>query len=460
MRITPRLFVAFLAGTVIGAFTIVLLKTYSIFLPTLATGNPSGISKEEISTSTAEGDQPIQSKKSYKCENPYLQPGYVWYKNYEEETQTTWIPFYPSLLDQSYSSVIVQSTGDPADPYTKDGDPYFPTERPPLRVLAESPHQWMQDIVRHYTLYNTSLGKKPNKPTPLTADEDHEQAELEDGLFWLRDRRVLIVSDSVDRYQSEYICNRLDLAMTHSPHGRQTASWCHIPMWNLTFMNWHIASVSPTKPRWWWIETMKIVAVEDRWKEYYLPTLNDTIGMNGKSPDLILFHSGLWDHTFFIRAPEAVGGRVSFGRSLNWRELRFYMQRIRMVINMLREQFGDDVPMICRSVTLKKSLYSNVSIMNLDRAARFVCNELGVEMMEFGDIIRGYFQFYKDMVHIDRGPLSVMWANMMFWYLFRTQGGVEVRGRLTEMPANSTEVVNVTAQWHRCHGEFMTAKRY
>ncbi|KAK9483911.1 hypothetical protein V1527DRAFT_484375 [Lipomyces starkeyi] len=313
-------------------------------------------------------------------------------------------------------------------------------------------------MVRHYQLYNSSLAVKADGSS--RSPQALEREELDNRLYWLRNRRILIVSDSVDRYQSEYICHRLGLELTQSNKGSQTASWCHIPMWNLTLMNWHVASVSPTKPAWWWIQSMRIVDVEERWTEYYLPTLNDTIGMNGKSPDLILFHTGLWDHTYFIRAPEAVGGKASWARSLNWRELRFYMQRVRMVITMLRQQFGDDVPIMCRSVTLKKSVPSNVSILNLDRAARFVCNELDIEMMEFGEIIRGYFEFYKDMVHIDRGPLSVMWANMMFWYLFRTQGGVEVRGDLIEMPTKGTEIVNVAKEWNTCHDDFMNAKHY
>ncbi|KAK9385512.1 hypothetical protein V1515DRAFT_607666 [Lipomyces mesembrius] len=459
-----RLFLAIV--TLIGIATLanLLQSFYRPYLPTittLSTTNRSelhgSISHEESASRTSSG-QAVKNKNLDICENPYLQPGYVWYSDTKEETNTTWVPFYPSLLDESYSSTTLETTGEPVDPYTSDGDPYFPTEQPPQELLNVSPHPWMQDMVRHYKLYNSSLALKAGASS--RSPEALEREELENRLHWLRNRRILVVSDSVDRYQSEYICNRLGLELTHSKKGRQTASWCHIPMWNLTLMNWHIASVSPTKPAWWWIQSMEIVDVEERWTEYYLPTLNDTIGMNGKSPDLILFHTGLWDHTYFIRAPEAVGGKASWARSLNWRELRFYMQRVRMVITMLRQQFGDDVPIMCRSVTLKKSLPSNVSILNLDRAARFVCNELDIEIMEFGEIVRGYFEFYKDMVHIDRGPLSVLWANMMFWYLFRTQGGVEVRGDLKEMPTNGTEIVDVAKEWNTCHDDFMNAKRY
>ncbi|KAK9350365.1 hypothetical protein V1523DRAFT_420076 [Lipomyces doorenjongii] len=460
-----RLFLAIVALIGIVTFANLLQSFYRPYLPTitsLSTTNRSDVHENishEDSASRISSGQGVKNKNLDICENPYLQPGYVWYSNTTEETNTTWVPFYPSLLDESYSSTTLETTGEPVDPYTSDGDPYFPTEQPPQELLDVSPHPWMQDIVRHYKLYNSSLALKQGGSSSRSR-EVLEREELENRLHWLRNRRILIVSDSVDRYQSEYICNRLGLELINSNKGRQTASWCHIPMWNLTLMNWHIASVSPTKPAWWWIQSMQIVNVEERWTEYYLPTLNDTIGMNGKSPDLILFHTGLWDHTYFIRAPEAIGGKASWARSLNWRELRFYMQRVRMVITMLREQFGDDVPIMCRSVTLKKSLPSNVSILNLDRAARFVCNELDIEIMEFGEIIRGYFEFYKDMVHIDRGPLSVLWANMVFWYLFRTQGGVEVRGDLIEMPSNGTEIVNVAKEWNTCHGDFMNAKRY
>ncbi|KAK9238644.1 hypothetical protein V1525DRAFT_101120 [Lipomyces kononenkoae] len=418
----------------------------------------SNRSDEAICHEESATKKPIKSTKLAICENPYLQPGFVWYNDTKEETQTTWVPFYPNLLDQSYSLTTLRSTREPVDPYTSDGDPYFPTEAPPQELLDIAPHQWMQDIVRHYELHKASVASETGQSS--RSRQVLELEELENRLVWLRNRRILIVSDSVDRYQSEYICNRIGNGLTHSKQGRQTAAWCHIPAWNFTLMNWHIASVSPTRPSWWWVKEMAIVNVEERWTEYYLPTLKDTIGMNGKSPDLILFHTGLWDHTYFIRGPEALGQNATWSRSLNWRELRFYMQRMRMVVSMLRAQFGDDVPIMCRSVTLKRSLPSNVSILNLDRAARFVCNELDIEIMEFGEIIRGYFDFYKDTVHIDRGPLSVLWANMILWSLFRTQGGVEVRGELVKMPTNSTEVVNVAEGWNRCHNDFMNAKRY
>ncbi|KAK9235561.1 hypothetical protein V1525DRAFT_409596 [Lipomyces kononenkoae] len=448
--IQARSFVAVVGLIGISSLASLLLVFYIHRYPVTILPGANG-SDESIVREGSAAKGPIKGARLDICENPYLQPGFVWYNDTQEETQTSWVPFYPNLLEQSYALTKVEPTDEPADPTTSDGDPYFPTESPPEELLDVAPHQWMQDMVRHYQLSNANESQLCHSP---------EFRELEERLLWLRNRRVLIVSDSVDRYQSEYICNRLGLGLTHSKKGRQTAAWCHIPAWNLTLMNWHIASVSPTRPSWWWIEEMAVVSVEERWTEYYLPTLSDTIGMNGKSPDLILFHTGLWDHTYFIKGPEARGQNATWSRSLNWRELRFYMQRLRMVITMLRTQFGDDVPIMCRSVTLKKSLFSNVSILNLDRAARFVCNELDIEIMEFGEIITGYFEFYKDMVHIDRGPLSVLWANMIFFNLFRTQGGVEVRGELRKIPSNSTKVVNAAEGWNTCHNYFMNAKHY
>ncbi|KAK9469163.1 hypothetical protein V1512DRAFT_268848 [Lipomyces arxii] len=286
-----------------------------------------------------------------------------------------------------------------------------------------------------------------------TTVDQRELDDLASNLQWVHNRRILLVSDSVDRYQSEYVCNRVGEVLVNGKRGKQSTAICHIPLFNLTFINWHVASTSMTRPDWWWVENMDIVPIETRWEKFYLPTLNETIGTNGHSPDLIMIHSSLWDHTFFVNAPQTAGGKVDFSRSLNWREMRFYMMRFKYLVSLLRDLYGADVPMLCRATTYKKSLLSNLSIHDLDRASRYVCHELGIEVMEFGSINQGFFQMYKDMVHVNRGPTSILWANMMFWYLFRVMGGVEVKGELVKMPPEIE--VNRSAEWNRCHTSFM-----
>ncbi|KAK9466676.1 hypothetical protein V1512DRAFT_263183 [Lipomyces arxii] len=423
--------------------------------------------QEVIQEIRVERDKSVtQTVDEGKCLNPYSQKGFIWFPNDKEETDTTYVPFYPGMLEQPFAS-IWNEDGTPTDP-TINGDRYYPDDRPPYDLMATAPHRWMQDFRRHYILLQKSRGNtvsddddsdaalaNPRKPIYTKLEEAELQA-LEERLSWIRNTRVLIVSDSVDRYQATFMCDRFGEALVTGPTGHQTASWCHVPYWNFTVTNWHISSTSTTRPDWWWLKNMAVVPFERRWKEFYQGSVRDVIGMNGKSPDLLIFQTGIWDHKMFVTGRRAKDNAVDFNyqRSLNWREMRFYMQRVRKIIGMMRSTFGDDVPLLFRVTTLRQGDFENVGIHNIIRAARFVSRELNIEVMEFGSLVQGYFQFYIDQLHVGKGPLSVLWSNMMFWYLFRTQGGIEVKGELMKLP-EPQEQKNVVQNWKLCHDVFM-----
>ncbi|KAK9321111.1 hypothetical protein V1517DRAFT_327248 [Lipomyces orientalis] len=402
------------------------------------------------------------SKDDTTCLNPYAQKGYVWFSDKREEINTTWVPFYSGLLNQKYAAAWNED-GSPAEPVFNAADVYS-DDRPPSEVLDTTPHKWMQDIARlHLLLLKGSMidedgiriepGKKGKE---LTVDEQNEIKELEQRLFWVKHRRIVILSDSVERYQHAFLCGRLGQAPVIGPYGAQTTTWCHVPYLNFTVLHWHLSSTSTSRPDWWWLSEMKVVPIEERWKKYYLPTVNLTIGVNGKSPDLVIFQSSLWDHRMFVEARRA--DKHEFGldlhRPLNWRELRFYMQRIRYIVGLFRELYGDDFPLLYRATTLRREKFGNVGLYDLGRAARFVAHELDIEIMEFGQMVQGYEQFYFDIVHIGKGPLSVLWANMVFWYLFRALGGVEVKGQLVRMP-NESGPYKLIDNWDVCHDVYM-----
>ncbi|KAK9469159.1 hypothetical protein V1512DRAFT_255618 [Lipomyces arxii] len=381
----------------------------------------------------------ISTGNRHACENPYIQPGYLLNKGPGIEYATSWVPFYPGLLD---------TDADDSTVLMKNKHPYYPDGLPPNALLETAPHQWMQNLIKQYR-----LADKNKTASSLNEDEKQLLFSLNADLEWLRDMRILFLSDSVDRYQIQYICERLDQPFRLGQGGIQATSSCHIPHLNVTFVNWHFASTSVSRPDWWWMKNMHTVKFEDRWDEIYKPTIPAVIGANGRSPDLILINAGLWDYTFFLNAPKNYDGPVKMDRSLNWRELKFYMQRLRHIIRLVRQEFGDNVPMICRTTTFKKSLYTNSAIFDLNRAQRFVCRDQDIEIFDYGDLVSGRFKMYKDMVHIARGPLSMLWSNMLFWYLYRVRGGVEYRGKLLEVPGPS--YIDPSEGWKKCHTALM-----
>ncbi|KAK9479738.1 hypothetical protein V1514DRAFT_327281 [Lipomyces japonicus] len=403
-------------------------------------------------------DSSYYDDEQFTCLNPYQQPGFLWYPvaNSGEERNTAWIPYYDGLLDEPYS-LLQDKTGIPADPILKNFDRDFPDGPPDEELRQTAPANWMQQLQRHDALHKRSDKVSKPKSPALKPEEIKELEALEEKLFWLRNSRVLLLSDSVDRYESGFVCFRFGGWLTISKHGYQTTADCTLKYWNATFMNWHLASLSTIRPEWWWMKDMKVVPFEQRWDAYYKETIKDIVGMNGIGPDLIIVNSALWDLSYFATGRKARGKtkELEFGRPLNWRELRFYMQRLRAVLNRMRTEFGDNVPMLFRGVTSRNDDPMRAGALNLDLASRFVCRDFGIEIMEFGRLIQGYTNFYKDDVHFALGPASVLWSNMVFWHLFRARGGIEVKGEILKLPSKTDEYVTPQDAWKKCHSKFI-----
>ncbi|KAK9368150.1 hypothetical protein V1509DRAFT_653426 [Lipomyces kononenkoae] len=278
--------------------------------------------------------------------------------------------------------------------------------------------------------------------------------EYESLLSWVKNRRMLMVSDSVDRFQTAFFCDLLDQAPVIG-QGRHSTYWCHIPYLNLTLMHWHIASFVANKPPWGWWKDMRIVTVEERWTEFFQPTFDKVIGMNGRSPDLIMLQSGLWDQQMYAAAYMTDNGEKEpdYSRPLNWPELRFFMQRERSLITLIRQEFGNDVPIVYRMSTFPRVKSWHSTLHDINRAARFVAHETDMEIMDFGNMVHGHEHLYFDGAHLGPAALPI-WANMWLWYLFRGQGGIEVKGSIIQMPTED-KPYNLSQNWNFCHEPFM-----
>ncbi|KAK9466677.1 hypothetical protein V1512DRAFT_163953 [Lipomyces arxii] len=379
-----------------------------------------------------------------QCLNPYNQQGMLYIP--EDDVYTTaWVPFYSGLLDERYSRLTLPKNI-PADPLIYNFRA-FPTNPPPVPMLKTSPVPWFSMLMEYNDLARTS-------DRLYSTDIQRRLAELKTDLAWLVDRRVLIVSDTVDRNILSDLCNYFSQEMMIDTSIPEYAVMsCHLPDWNFTVSNWYMSTISTSRPKFWWIPKITEVPFQSRMTKYFMQN-QDIIGTKGK-PDLVIMQSSLMDHEYFARARKEyyIANKIEYTRVLNWRELIYYMQRLRSVIGLLRSTFGGDMPMVWRATTLERRTGTNGAVYNLDRAARFVCSEMDVEVMEYGSLIGPLFDEYLNTLNLKKGPLTVLYANMMLYYLFRTQGGIEVKGQFTLPPE---EDVSLGTAWKYCHETFMS----
>ncbi|KAK9383290.1 uncharacterized protein V2V93DRAFT_364750 [Kockiozyma suomiensis] len=386
-----------------------------------------------------------------ECRDPYRQPGYL-YTDKKNNYKTQWIP-YP---ETDIFDLPIPETAR----YPTNKIPEFTIDPPSDKYLNAGPHNWINELVRYYRLLKDidSAKKSGGKPVEL----DPTQQRLVRRLNWLHGRRVLILGDSIDRIMIQEFCKALEVTpkFTEGPHGgMHTTYYCDLKLLNFTIYHWHVPSLYPMTPPWWWMPKIKIVAFEDRFKEIYAPVNDKIIGMNGKSPDLILLQSGLWDERAIresyrnkvypgdekltekeleeVKAKRRNDELALEGRQLAWEELMFFQSRMQTFVNYVRDHFGSDpnLPMMYRGLTTRQnSNKADLVTLDMDRISRALATRNGIEIFEWASMTRGFSEQYTDYLHIGSGPLNALWSNMILYYLFRAAGGSEYNGTFLTMP--------------------------
>lgn len=253
----------------------------------------------------------------------------------------------------------------------------------------------------------------------------------EGGIGWLWGRRVVIAGDSVDRFMVQYFCEEFGSVM-RQPKMHTTAT-CSIEALNLTLVHWHHAGSFTFRPDWWWMKDMKEIPFEERWETLWKPTFNLTRGPNNR-PDLFLWQSGLWDERMLwengeahYKPDETMGQRQ---RQLTWQEIRFVSARTKRFIDMVRDEFGSQMPSMFRAYTLhRESDARDANLYELERLSRALAERAGHEMFEWGRLLSGFSMLYKDQTHLNKGPASWLWGNMLLEYLARSAGQGDVSRR-------------------------------
>ncbi|KAK9465486.1 hypothetical protein V1512DRAFT_266021 [Lipomyces arxii] len=400
-------------------------------------------SKVIILKEKANVPQPQPSHVATQCMDPYKVPGYLYTP--EDYRQSSYVPFDKLYHDYNQPDYA-------AYPWTGTASPDLSDPIPENEFLATSPHSWMLDLVTYNRYFDDSAygGRPFNKA---------RRNELAKSLAWLRGRRILMIADSVDRYMMAYLCEELGYeAVINKP--RHTTASCTIPHLNFTIIHWHLASYYTSRPNWWWQDIMEYVPFEERYDKIFKDKLGETIGLNGKSPDLIIFQSGLWDQVTFNKKyasePEgkyAINNKknIMMERQSTWAELRFYGSRLQAFISHLRNLFGENAHIIHRALTPHKTFNDrDIMVLELDRVARSISFFEGVEVMDWAKLTAGFSSEWKDDVHVNKGALSWLYQNIMLSYLFRAAGGVEYQGEIIRDPIVNASDVPEDA-WGECH---------
>ncbi|EWZ45756.1 hypothetical protein FOZG_05984 [Fusarium oxysporum Fo47] len=391
---------------------------------------PSPQNNTASNTSTPEVQQ-------LDCEDPYRRPGYLYIpadiNGTDQYKKTQWIPFTDDLLEADAPDYAV---------YPAAGNVIFNATEPEDEFveLASTPRQWLAEAIAESTRRKKAINA--NGETSVQAF-----AEMKDGggFGWLWGRRIILFSDSVDRFMMQFFCGEFKRGMKQpKPH---TIASCDIPEFNLTFHHWHFAGSMTYRPDWWWMDDMEEISLEERWDKYWTPLHDQVRGPNGH-PDLILWQNGLWDQRAFWEAGEAnhekdvypMGTRV---RQLVWQEIRFVAARIRTFVERIHTEFGD-APVMFRAMTMhRESDARDASIYDLERLARATAEKAGHEVFEWGRLISSLSMLYKDQTHPGKGPASWLWGNMVLEYLARAGGaGDEKRKPYFE-------------GWDKCHDKLV-----
>ncbi|KAK9477546.1 hypothetical protein V1514DRAFT_112434 [Lipomyces japonicus] len=384
------------------------------------------------------------------CRDPYRVPGYLYVPENKHYLHTQWIPF----LDTNFLDVPDPKSAE----YPTDVIPFFTDAPPPDTFIERSPHNWFAELYNYRNILKHADEAANGKREKLSLSDS--QQRLFRRLNWIHNRRVLVLGDSVDRIMIQFFCEDYEshAHFTQGSFGGQHTTYnCHIPSVNLTISHWHVASLYPMRPSWWWLDHIRLVAFEDRFEKLFKPVWDKVIGMNGQTPDLIIFQSGLWDERAFressrnFKYPEdeklskeqlekkmserRKSGLGKEGRQLAWDELVFFKSRMAKFMRYLREKFGAQTPMLYRSLTTRRdSNVADLATINMDRISRLIAQREGVEIFEWARLTSGFSDQYMDYLHVGRGPLSATWGNMMLYYLFRASGGINFNGTIERYP--------------------------
>lgn len=389
------------------------------------------------------------------CVDPYRRPGWLYTGQDGWYNETRWLPYTSDFFNLPVPPTAIYTPGLISNETDSDFS-FDPHELPDDAILDSplTPTEWMavavaEDHRRHLS--------RP-KHAPGTTAADFISQRHGGSLAWLWGRVVLLIGDSVDRTMLEHFCSEFR-ASVFAPGDAHTYSSCAVPAFNLTLLQWHADGLLARRFEPYWDPLSTWVAFEDRWTHVWNGSLAQSVGGNGRGPDLLLWQSALWDQRNFAELAKVRYGESSEGaemsRAMSWAELRHYGARAAAVLAFLREKFGSEMPFMLRAATIHRDTPGmDMMVYDADRLQRALAERFGMEVFEWGRIVAGHTGLYHDYHHLGKGAASWLWGTMVLEYLARVAGvGAMRRGVVGGIVPD--ERARYFQGWKACHDELI-----
>ncbi|GAA97175.1 uncharacterized protein L969DRAFT_84401 [Mixia osmundae IAM 14324] len=370
--------------TLVGAFALVLIGVMRSF-----TGNSS---LAQLIHKPAFFDHPV-------CD-PFSLPGYLAFDE-SNLMATEWRPFSQSCP--------------PAPDYLRMLRTAYPTK---------------QTLARIQESYDASGDHKPANLSLSVLRGTPQAARASAALQFMRGKSVLMIGDSVDRNALDDIATLMDREVQPTSYSdpevrgamegwdpRNQPYTLQIPELDFQMFNSFHYGMDDTDEHSGQADWHAPGKVEDRLDQLFGPMID--MATNNHGPDLILFHSGMWDAAYWGRLDKKQDR--STATALSQKRLEWYTRRFKSTLREIRHRYPHARLVVRQmhrigqqALSASKdwgpgiegkfkdgkfsSFFADVRVHQIRELTSAICQEEGLEVFDFGRMWEGY-QARQDKVH-------------------------------------------------------------
>ncbi|EJT99484.1 hypothetical protein DACRYDRAFT_109589 [Dacryopinax primogenitus] len=321
-------------------------------------------------------------------------------------------------LSSHWSSVVDEQRQCPFDPFHAPGMIYWGN--------AANQTRWVP-FPRDLETYSDS--EKMAKITELERDweglTEPEMMELgaadrfmwemvEGGGEWARGRNILILGD---RNNIVNFCKIMKGTIKN--WGGHTGGWCRVESIDLTIVWWFLFGIVDSEYPWYVDNEKEPKTFDHRIDEIFLPRMEKE-GLREFTPDLGIVNSLYWDSDhLFDQYDRQFNLTRKQDQGLTYQEVRYHQTHSAALVRRLRALYGTFLPLMYRARHIRASNYRGLMlrITQLDQGWRAVSETMGLKVLEWGERLEGYTDFYDTRQHFPPGPVTWFFGDMMLFYL-------------------------------------------
>ncbi|EGG04058.1 uncharacterized protein MELLADRAFT_117134 [Melampsora larici-populina 98AG31] len=269
---------------------------------------------------------------------------------------------------------------------------------------------------------------------------------------WLKDKTIILIGDSLDRNVVHFIFNDVLMNSKVSNHRfltnqtdpkfiePQTASHRigigkHLNL-NFVISNWFLMGIDIESPQeFFHPDEDEPQEFESRIRKFYLPLLGTELT---KTPDLVLFNSGLWDLVYRSEASvynskhNSTLSKPRIGERLTNQELLEHEERFMKFIRVLQSIFPNKKTKLVYRTMPYSSKNANSNAMSTKRIIQFdtfhlklihklnsVSGSKQIGVLDWSSVTHELLFELKDLVHFNPGKAQWFFAELLLHQLRR-----------------------------------------